>query len=94
MKNARAINPSDIRLYYFGSKDVLNEVEERLNRKRKLERAMVLTNCEHQSINILMQLPSGETLEIQSSLIDYAEDFVLVKGGYAIPVSAIVDVDI
>lgn len=92
--NARVINPSDIRLYYFGSKDVLSEAEERARRKHKLERAMILTNCEQHSISIIMKLPSGETVETQSSLIGYADDFVVVRGGYAIPVSAIVDVDI
>ena len=94
MKEARIISPSDIRLYYFGSKDVLSQPNERESRSRKLKRAMVLSNCEHQSISIYIQLPTGETLETQSDLVDYAEDFVIVRGGYAIPVSAIVDVDI
>ena len=35
MKDARVINPSDIRLFYFGSKDVLTNSEEKEIRKRQ-----------------------------------------------------------
>ena len=94
MRDARIISPSDIRLYYFGSKDVLSQPNERESRSRKLKQAMVLSNYEHQPISIYIQLPTGETLETQSDHVDFAGDFVIVRGGYAIPVSAIIDVDV
>jgi len=94
MKDARIISPSDIRLYYFGSKDVLSQPNERESRSRKLRQAMVLSNYEHQAVSIYIQLPTGETLETRSDQLDFAEDFVIVGGGYAIPVSAIVDVEV
>ena len=94
MKGARVINPSDIRLFYFGSKDVLTNTEDKEARKGKLQRAMILSNCEHISISLYMQLPNGETLETESDLVDYADDFVILKGGVSIPVVAIIDVDV
>jgi hypothetical protein len=41
-----------------------------------------------------MKLPNGEKLETESDVVDYADDFVILKGGVAIPVWAILDVDI
>ena len=47
MKDARLINPSDVRLLYFGSQDVLNNNEEKQWRAGKLQRAMIISNSEH-----------------------------------------------
>jgi len=94
MKDARLINPSDVRLLYFGSKDVLNNKEEKEWRAGKLQRAMIISNCEHVPISVYMQLPNGEKIETESDLIDYADDFVILKGGYHVPVWAILDVGV
>jgi hypothetical protein len=94
MKGARIINPSDINLLHFGIEDVLSDEDEKEARKHKLERAMILTNCEHIPISLYMKLPNGETLETESEVVDYADDVVLLKGGYYIPVWAILDVDV
>jgi hypothetical protein len=94
MENTRIINPSDVRLYNFGTSDVLQQQNERDTRTQKLTRAMLLTHCEHLIISIFIRLPNGEMLETQSDVIDYADDFVVVKGGYVIPVRAITDIDI
>jgi hypothetical protein len=94
MKDARVINPSDIRMYYFGSKDVLLDDNEKEIRKNKLQRAMILSNCEHVTISLYMKLPNGEKLETESDIVDFADDFVILKGGFCIPVLAIFDVDV
>ena len=94
MRNARLINPSDIRTLHFGSQDVLTNNDEKEERKHKLERAMIISNSDHVPISLYMRLPSGETLETESDVIDYADDVVVLKGGYYIPVWAIFDVDI
>jgi hypothetical protein len=94
MKTNRVINPSDIKMLYFGSQDVLTNSEEKEARKHKLERAMILSNCEHIPISLYLKLPNGETLETESDIVDFADDVVLLKGGYYIPVWAILDVDI
>ena len=94
MKNTRVINPSDIKLFHFGSQDVLTNNVQKEERKNKLERAMILTNCEHIPISLYMRLPTGETLETESDVVDYAGDVVVLKGGFHIPVWAILDVDV
>ena len=93
MKDARIISPSDVRLYYFGSKDVLASSFEKENRKQKLMRAVTLNNSDRTPINLYIKLPSGETLEMRSDSLDFADDFVIIKGGFHIPVWAIIDVD-
>ena len=94
MKNTRFINPSDITTYHFGSQDVLTNNDEKEARKHKLERAIILSNCEHVPISLYLQLPNGERLETESDVVDYADDIVVLKGGYYVPVWAILDVDI
>ena len=94
MKNAKHINPCDINMFHFGHQDVLDNNDEKEARRHKLERAMIITNCDHVPINIYMRLPNGETLETESDVVDYADDVVLLKGGYFIPIWAILDVDV
>lgn len=94
MKNTRLINPADITSIHFGHEDVLTSNEEKESRKHKLERAMILSNCEHIPISLCMKLPNGEMLETESDVVDFADDFVVLKGGYYIPVWAILDVDL
>ncbi len=50
-----------------------------------------LRACPHQSI---YATPTGEKVETESDLIDFADDYVIVKGGHYIPVSAILDVGV
>jgi len=92
MKDTRIISPSDVRLYYFGSKDVLLSTDEKENRKRKLQRAAAMTSLRN-PISIYLKLPTGETLETHSDSFDFADGFVIIKGGFAIPLGAIVDLD-
>jgi hypothetical protein len=93
MEITRIISPSDVRLYYFGSKDVLVSPYDKENRKKKLQRAAVLTHNKSTTINIYLKLPNGEMVETQSDSFDFIGDFVIIKGGFAIPVWAVVDID-
>ncbi|MEO7989331.1 MAG: hypothetical protein ABI663_07305 [Chryseolinea sp.] len=93
MNEPRMINPSDIHLFHFGMQDVLNSMEEKEMRRWKLRRAMILSNSEHTLINIYLKLPNGEMLETQTDLVNYADDFVTIKGGINIPTWIISDVD-
>lgn len=94
MKDSRYINPSDVRLYYFGGKDVLTSADEREDRTRKLYEAVSTTRQENTCISIYIKLPSGETIETQSNLIHYTGgDAVILKGGFTIPVGAILHVE-
>jgi len=93
MENTRIISPSDVRLYYFSSKDVLLSTDEKENRKRKLQRAAQMAPHTGTSISIYLKLPTGETLETHTDSFSLADGFVIIKGGFAIPLGAIVDLD-
>jgi len=93
MKDTRFISPSDVRLYYFGSKDVLASTDEKEDRRKKLERARAMVSVMRTSISIFLKLPTGETLETHSDSFAFKDEFVIIKGGFAIPLGAIVDVD-
>jgi hypothetical protein len=93
MKTSRTILPSEVLSIHFAHQDVLDHDDEKAERKLKLERAMIISNVEHEPISLYLRLPNGETVETQSDVIDFADDFVIIKGGYFIPVHAILDVD-
>lgn len=92
MKDARFISPSDVRLYYFGSKDVLLSAFEKENRQKKLQRAAILSTDTGTYVNLYIKLPNGDTLETCSDSIAFFEDFVVLRGGFTIPIWAIIDV--
>lgn len=94
MKNTKFIAPCDINTFHFGHDDVLINNDEKEARRHKLERAVIISNSDHVPISLYMRLPNGETLETESDVVDYADDVVLLKGGYFIPVWAILDVDV
>ena len=91
--NVRKINPEEIASVHFPHSDVLQNHAEKEERNIKLHNAVVLSNLEHQDVGIVLQLDTGEVIETYSTLVDYADDFVVIKGGYFIPVWAIVDVE-
>lgn len=96
MKSARVILPSDTRMIYFGTKDVLDNHEEKEERKSKLNRAVQMGTQADGPISIYLRLPNGETVETQSEVVNYYEDrddIVVIKGGHAIPINAIVDLN-
>jgi hypothetical protein len=95
MKPARMILPSDTRLIYFGSRDVLENHDEKEERKSKINRAVQMSTEGPTEISIYLRLPNGETVETQSEVVNYyqdRDDIVVIKGGHSIPINAIVDV--
>jgi hypothetical protein len=91
--NLRIINPEEIKSEHFAHDEVLKNEDDRWERISKLLKAVLLSNVEHQEIGIVIKLDSGEIIETFSNLIDFAEDYVMIKGGASIPLKAIVDVE-
>lgn len=92
--NVRKITPEDVKAVHFTRSEVLRAEEERRARIEKLLKAVVLSNCEHQDVGIVIKLASGEVIETFCDLVDFADDFVMIKGGAIIPLKAIVDVEL
>ena len=78
---------------HFTHQHVLAREDERITLIGKLLRAVILTNCERDTIGIVIKLESGEIVETYCDLIDWADEFIMIKGGASIPVRAIVDVE-
>lgn len=79
---------------HFTQTEVLTDEADRAERDHALRSAMALSNSEHEEIGLIAELASGERVEIISTMIDYEFDLVEVKGGFAIPLCAIVRVEL
>ena len=89
----RRINLDIIPSLHFTKTDTLSP-EEKRERQRQLISATALTTFDHEEIGLVVKLADGENVEVVSNLIDYEGDFVELKGGYIIPLRAIVKVEI
>jgi hypothetical protein len=89
-----SMTPQELSLEHFSSSDVLNNPEDRKIRKHDLITAMNETNLDHDDIGLIVHLATGERVEVLSNFIEMSDDFVELKGGCIIPVSAIEKVEI
>ena len=92
--NNRKITVEELRNQHFPTRDVLSSFEERYDREHKLRSAMALTNGEHESVWVIIQLASGELVETNSNMIDLEDDYVELHGGVGIPLNAVYDVGV
>jgi hypothetical protein len=90
----RRVTLEELKHMKFPQGDVLDTFTERYDREIKLRSAMAYTNREHDPVWIIVKLESGELVEIDSPMIDLEDNLVEVKGGFAIPLSAIYDVGV
>lgn len=91
---ARRIGLEELKYLHFAADDALITFEEKFDREHKLKTAMALTNADHEEISLYIKLADGEVVEVVSDLIDLEEDFVEVRGGFGIPLRAIVEVGV
>ncbi len=90
--NCRRISLEIIPSLHFTKFDMLLP-DERREREHQLVSATALTMSDHEEVRLVLQLADGENVEVVSNLIDYEGDFVELKGGYTIPIRAIVKVE-
>jgi len=91
--NVRKITPEEVPFMRFTHTEVLNDLNERVERNWKLHKAVALSNVDHLDIGLVVQLDSGEVIETYTSLVDYADDYIEKKGGYFIPLHAVLEID-
>lgn len=88
------MTPAEISKEHFPIHDVLHDEQERKIRRHDLNTAVAETQLDHDDIGLVVQLATGETVEVLCNFIEMGEDFVELKGGYTIPVRAIERVEI
>jgi hypothetical protein len=91
--NVRKIEVDEMKVAHFTKKEVLADEEARSERIRKLLKAVVLSHLEHNDVGIVIKLENDEVIETYCDLIDFAGDYVMIKGGTIIPLISIVDVE-
>lgn len=91
--NVRKVEVNEMKVAHFTRREVLESEDARMERIRKLLRAVVLSHIEHNDVGIVMKLDNDEVIETYCDLIDFAGDYVMIKGGTVIPLISIVDVE-
>lgn len=79
---------------HFPKFDVLPDEESRKIRRHDLNTATAETQADHDEIGLIVQLATGERVEVLCDFIEMSDDFVELKGGFTIPVNAIERVEI
>ena len=69
--NAKKLTLEEIRNQHYAPEDVLTTFDERFERQHKLRTAMALTNDDHETISLFIQLANGDFVEITYEQIDY-----------------------
>jgi len=90
--NYRRITLDTIPSLHFSKTDVLTAMHDRKEREHLLVNATAYTIAEHEDVELVVQLDSGENIEVVSNLIEYEGDHVELRGGYTIPLRAILKV--
>jgi len=88
------MTPREISSEHFSSYDVLKNSDDRAIRKHDLHTAMNETRSDHDDIGLIIQLATGERIEVLCNFIEMSGDFVELKGGFIIPVHVIEKVEI
>jgi len=89
-----SMSPSEIVKEHLPSFDVLKDSEQQKIRKHDLHTAMNETNSDHDDIGLIIQLATGERVEVLCNFIEMSGDFVELRGGCVIPVRVIEKVEI
>jgi hypothetical protein len=90
----RTVSSQEIAHFQYPAYDVLPMEEDRINRMMDLKSAMAVSNTEHETIGIVVQLNNGDEVEVMSDMIDVEDDVVEVKGAHLIPIRAILRVEV
>ena len=91
--NVRKVEVNEMKVAHFTKREVLESEDARMERIRKLLRAVVLSHIEHNDVGIVIKLDNDEVIERYCDLIDFGGDYVMIKGGTVIPLISIVDVE-
>lgn len=88
-----SVTPAEIVKAHFAHDDVLTLQEDRSEREHALRSATAYTMDSHDEVGLIVKLANGETVEVLSNMVELEGDFVELKGGYSIPVKAILKVE-
>jgi hypothetical protein len=88
MSSTTSINKEDINALHFISYEVLDNDEQKSNRKSDLEKAMKLGNSDHGKVKIVFAAETGY-FEVETTVWASTDGNVTLKGGVTIPIHCI-----
>lgn len=88
------MTPEELSQQHFPKEDILREEFDRVSREIDLRAATMETYDNHDEIALIVRLADGRRVEVRSSLVEFEDDFVELRGGVAIPLRAIEKVEI
>ena len=93
MKNIEHIMQQQLAELHFAKSDVLHSRLQQLMRQHDLQRAMQLCCIEHEPVNLVFTTDSGQSLQLETMVWAVSDDFVLLQGGWFLPVKAIREIE-
>ena len=93
MMSIPVIPKEEVAKFKFVSDDVLKTEDERHERFKKLEKAMLLGNGYKTKVKITFETVEG-IRKVETTVWDASEDQLLIKGDTMIPIHAILDVEL
>lgn len=80
-------------IFKFAPNDVLFDKAQKVIRKNRLLRAMLLNYFEHQTVTISFMDKSNEVFMMECSVIAVTDEHVMLKSGTVIPIRSILAVE-
>jgi hypothetical protein len=93
MKTIEIINKEQISSLQFSKKEVLLTADELSKRTAHLYRAQTLGNLLQSKVKLVFETANGSLYQVETTVWAVGNDFISLKGGMVIPVSAIHKVD-
>ncbi len=91
MDNALKVNKEEISGFQFVSFDVLDNAEQRMQRKFNLEEAMKVSNTD-KAKSIVYFMTDGGIRFVETTIWAVTDEQVVFKGGASIPVNCVLKV--
>jgi len=91
IEEARLVEKEEIPYLRFPSEEVLDTEEERQEREKKLQRAVILGNAHKKKVRIIFADSEG-VKQVHTTVWALSPKYVIFKGGIVIPLCRIVDV--
>ena len=94
MKSVSYIDIANFNISKFALTEVLPSISQRIERKKRLLRALILNYFEHQPVTICFLNSQGDIFVLECSVIAVTDEHVMLKSGIVIPVKSISSIEL
>jgi hypothetical protein len=93
MKTLELIDKEQISNFQFSKKEVLITQDDQKRRFVNLQRAQTLGNLLQSKVKLTFETADSRIFQVETTVWAVGNDFISLKGGMVIPISAIHDID-